>query len=139
MSKDLNRLEKIYRKTDGYCHICHKKLSLKNHGVNGSRGAWHIEHSVPKAKGGTDHLNNLYPACIGCNWNKGTSSTVSARRKNSVSRAPYNRQKKEKIKTQNTTAGAIVGGTIGLVGGPIGVVIGAVIGGALGSDNSPKK
>ena len=139
MAKDIKRLEKIYRKTDGYCHLCHKKLSLKNHGINGAHGAWHIEHSVPKANGGTNHLNNLFPACIGCNLDKGTSSTASARRKNGVSRAPFNKNKKGEIKNQNSATGAIIGGAIGLVGGPIGAAIGAVIGGVIGSDNSPKK
>lgn len=61
---DSNRLKQIYSKTDGYCHLCHRKLILKNYAKGGIKGGWHIEHSRPKANGGTDHLNNLYAACI---------------------------------------------------------------------------
>lgn len=38
MPKDLIRLRKIYDKTDGYCHICHKKLAFSNHGITGAKG-----------------------------------------------------------------------------------------------------
>ncbi|MCB9194855.1 MAG: HNH endonuclease [Flavobacteriales bacterium] len=139
MAKDLIRLRKIYDKTDGYCHICHKKLAFSNHGITGAKGAWHIEHSVPKAKGGTNHMNNLFAACVSCNINKGTLHTKTVRSKNGVSRAPYSRKKKEEIRQGNTVAGAAIGGAIGLLAGPVGAAIGAVIGGALGSENSPKK
>ncbi len=54
------QLNFIYDRTHGCCHICHRKLSFKNYGIHGSRGGWHVEHSIPKAKDGTDHLNNLY-------------------------------------------------------------------------------
>jgi len=139
MAKDLKRLELIYRKTNGYCHICHKKLSLKNHGINGTHGSWHIEHSIPKAKGGTNHLNNLFPACISCNLEKGVSSTKESRLKNGITRAPFNKEKKNKIKSDNTITGMGIGGAIGLIGGPIGVLIGTVLGAVIGNNNSPKK
>lgn len=139
MAKDMNRLKKIYQKTDGYCHICHKKLALTNHGKHGARGAWHIEHSIPKSKGGTDHLNNLFPACISCNLEKGTVHTRTARTRNGATRSPYNKKKKEQIKQNNTATGAVIGGTIGAFGGPVGIVIGAVLGGTIGNSNSPKK
>ena len=139
MAKDLEKLQRIYRKTNGYCHICHKKLSLKNHGVYGARGAWHIEHSKPKAREGTNHINNLFPACIRCNLEKGTMLTKVARQKNGISRAPFSANKKAQMKRQNTTSGVIVGGVIGSAAGPIGIVVGATIGGLIGSENSPKK
>jgi hypothetical protein len=56
------RLRKIFRKTDGFCHICHRKLNFANHGIGGTNGAWHVEHSKAKASGGSDHLNNLFPS-----------------------------------------------------------------------------
>ena len=62
-----DRLERIYRRTDGRCHICRKKLSLVNYGRAGERGAWQIDHSRARVKGGSDHLNNLFPACIPSN------------------------------------------------------------------------
>ena len=70
----------VYEKTDGYCYYCGKRLSLKNHGRFGNRGAWEIDHSNPKSKGGTDYLRNLVPACVACNRNK------SARRGSSYKR-----------------------------------------------------
>ena len=138
MDKNL-RVQKIYDKTDGYCHICHSKLSFANYGNHGTKGAWHIEHSVPKAKGGSDHLNNLYPACITCNLDKGTQHTKTARRQNGTTRAPFSKAKKERIKNGNTTAGVIIGGILGATVGPLGAIVGATVGGYIGNINSPKK
>ena len=132
-------LQKIYEKTNGQCHICYKRLSYSNYGKNGSKGAWHIEHSVPKAKGGTDHLNNLFAACIPCNIEKSTFHTRTARAWKGKSRAPLSKKKVEKIRSENTAAGAIIGGIIGLIGGPTGVAIGAGIGSVIGNQTSPKK
>jgi len=75
MAFSSEQLNQIYNRTSGYCHICHKKLAFKNYGVFGARGAWEVEHSNPQAKGGTNRLNNLYPACITCNRSKGASRT----------------------------------------------------------------
>ncbi len=60
----------VYDKNDGYCYYCGKKLSFANYGEVGARGSWHIDHSRPKAKGGSDYLRNLVPACIDCNLGK---------------------------------------------------------------------
>jgi 5-methylcytosine-specific restriction endonuclease McrA len=136
---DDDKLNKIYDKTDGHCHICHKKLAFTNYGVHGARGAWHVEHSVSKAKGGSDHLNNLYPGCIKCNLEKGTMHTKTARAWNNKSRAPYSAAKKKKIRSNNTVSGAVIGGAAGSIFGPAGTIIGAAIGGAIGNSNSPKK
>lgn len=134
------RLQKIYKKTDGNCHICHKKLNLKNYAINGAIGAWEIEHSIPKAKGGTDNLNNLFPAHIKCNRKKGTLNTKTVRAYHGNSRAPYSKAKKEAIKNDNTTAGAIIGCGLGFAfGGPFGSLVGSFIGGIIGNENSPKK
>jgi HNH endonuclease len=66
-------LRRIYDRTCGYCHLCGKKLSFQNYGRFEKRRAWEIEHSIPRAMGGSDHLNNLYPACIGCNRDESTA------------------------------------------------------------------
>ena len=63
----------VYEKTDGYCNYCGKKLSFKNYGKLGNHGAWEIDHSKPKSKGGTDYLRNLVPACVACNRDKSTT------------------------------------------------------------------
>lgn len=139
MSTDKHLLRKIYAKTDGYCHICHKKLCLQNYGERVLKGSWHIEHSIPKARGGSDHLNNLFAACIDCNIEKATLSSRAARSQYGNTRAPYSKWKKEGIRDDNTTAGALVGGGIGLaVGGPVGGIIGSFIGGLIGNNNSPR-
>lgn len=138
MAKDLHRLKQIFKKTDGRCHICHRKLAFQNHGKTDTKGAWHVEHSIPRAKGGTDHLNNLYAACVGCNHDKGILTSRTARGTCGNSRAPYSKARKEAIKRDNTGTGMIIGGILGLVGGPIGCVIGATVGGIIGNSNSPR-
>lgn len=138
MPKSKERLRAIFHKTDGSCHLCHKRLSFSNHGKSDAKGGWHIEHSTPKAKGGTDHLNNLFAACISCNIEKGVLHTKTIRRRKGVTRAPISKSKRvqmqdEERKEQNAFGGFLVGGSLGLAaGGPIGGAVGAIIGGVLG-------
>ena len=65
------KLELIYQKTDGYCWYCDAKLAFTNHGFECLRGAWEVDHSVPRSRGGTSHMNNLIPVCYYCNREKG--------------------------------------------------------------------
>lgn len=104
MNTDEER-KKIFEKTDGRCHICRKQLAFHNYGKLNGEGIWEIEHSNPRAKGGSDRLVNKYPACVSCNRSKGAGSTRKARAKHDYKRAPYSRKKK--------TEHAITGGTIG--------------------------
>ena len=132
MAYDAEKLERIFGKTNGRCHICRNQLSFNNYGELGSRGAWEVEHSVPRAKGGTDHLNNLYASCVTCNRRKGSSTTKSARAKNGYRSAPLSKKKKVNY--------ALAGGALGILATFLvpphvrvaatvfGVVIGAVIG-----------
>jgi hypothetical protein len=78
-------LSYIYDKNDGYCWYCSKKLAFSNHGMLGERGAWEVDHSVPKSRGGTDYLRNLVPACIDCNRQKGTRMGKSMRASSNTS------------------------------------------------------
>lgn len=96
------QLTKIYERTNGHCHICNKKLSFSNYGKLIGRTPWEVEHSTPKLKGGTDHLNNLYAACPACNRSKGTKSSRSVRMKNGFSKAPLSVDKIEKNKNRNS-------------------------------------
>lgn len=43
----------------GVCWLC------------GSRGATHVDHVIPRSKGGTDDLSNCRAACASCNLRKG--------------------------------------------------------------------
>lgn len=81
----------VFEKSTGECHYCEKELSLYNRDRLG-RGAWEVEHSIARANGGTDHLNNLVAACWTCNVGKGTRTarthhrTVAGKRSARVSR-----------------------------------------------------
>ena len=77
---DNDTVNDVYDKTNGYCYYCEKKISFKNYGSLGEHGAWEIDHSNPKSKGGTDYLRNLVPACVACNRNKGTKRGSSYKR-----------------------------------------------------------
>ena len=122
------QLRAIYDKTDGHCHFCHRKLSRKNYGAGGKRGAWEVEHSRPRARGGTDHGNNLYATCITCNRNKSDYSTRTARRRHGTSRAPFSKEEKGKMRVANTLAGAVIGGLVGSAGAQLGVCSGQLLG-----------
>ena len=133
-------LTRIYKRTSGYCHLCHGKLAFKNYGNSGKRGAWQVEHSVPRSKGGTDHLNNLFPACVDCNQDKSNRTTRTARGWNSKIRAPMSPEKRRQAKNNNGVFGALGGGAVGFaVAGPVGAVFGALAGGHLAASGNPDK
>jgi len=131
------QLKSIFDRTSGYCHICRKQLAFTNYGKKGNRGAWEVEHSKPKAKGGTNHLNNLYAACIPCNRDKGVVTTRTARTHHGTSSAPLSREKRENAKTINAAKGAAIGGFVGSFLGPLGTAAGAALGAKLGYNQNP--
>ncbi len=137
MAFSKKELRKIYDRTNGKCHLCHKKLAFTNYGLMYLKGAWEVEHSNPKSMGGTNRLNNLYPAHISCNRSKNNKSTKSARSKHGKTRAPLSKEKRKIAKTNNTLKGVIIGGLIGSVAGPWGTAVGAAIGGKIGKDKDP--
>lgn len=138
MSCDKGTLKRIYDRTSGYCHVCGKKMSLTNYARPGRKGAWEIEHSVPRAKGGTDHPNNLFGAHIICNREKSDCTTKTARSWHGRTRAPLSRERKKRARASNTVGGAVIGGLIGLVGGPAGVLFGSLVGAGIGNSVKPE-
>lgn len=138
MAYDKKRRDAIFDRTDGRCHICRKQLARKNYGTHGRRGAWEVDHSKPRAKGGSDHLNNLYPACISCNRNKRASDTRTVRSRNGYRAAPLSAQKK----TQNGALGAtlctVAARAILPALGPLGLVGSAALGFWLGVNYEPE-
>jgi len=70
MSYDDETLNYVFDKGRGRCWWCGKKLSWKNYGRSGEKGAWEVDHNNPFSRGGTDYLRNLVPACISCNRSK---------------------------------------------------------------------
>lgn len=132
------RLERIFDRTSGYCHLCSRKLVFCNYAIRGARGAWNVEHSIPRALGGTDHLNNLYPAHIDCNEMKGTNCTKRSRAAHGRTRAPYSVAKRIQKREDNALRkGIITGAAGGAMFGPPGVIIGAFIGAISGYDENP--
>ncbi|MBM3314293.1 HNH endonuclease [candidate division WOR-3 bacterium] len=129
---DRDTLRHIYGRTDGRCHICGDGLCYSNYGTLGARGAWEVEHSVPRAAGGTDRLNNLYAAHIVCNREKGTCATRTARFWHGLSRAPESTAAVTARRDRYTVAGALTLAGLGLFLGPFAAVVGLVAGGALG-------
>ena len=131
-------LDGIFDRTRGKCHICHGRLAFRNYGQRGTRGAWHVDHSVPLARGGTDHRNNLYAACIACNEDKSTATSRTARARNSRTRAPMSSARYAAAQVNSVVCGSAMGAGLGaLIGGPAGAVWGGLIGAALGSDEDP--
>lgn len=131
------QLRAIYDRTTGKCHICHKKLAITNYGRSEERGCWEVEHSRPRAKGGSDHGNNLYAACIPCNRSKQAGSTKAARARNGKSRAPLSREKRSREKSNSALAGAAIGAFGGLPFGPVGVAVGTALGAIIGGSADP--
>jgi 5-methylcytosine-specific restriction endonuclease McrA len=132
------RLEQIFDRTSGYCHICGGKLSFCNYGVFGTRGNWEVEHSIPKCEGGTDHLNNLYAAHISCNRGKRATCTRKAHAQYGRKKAPLNVRKRREAKVRNATAGAFLGSIVGnIIAGPYGLLAGALIGAQEGHNSNP--
>ncbi|MEW8252565.1 MAG: HNH endonuclease [Candidatus Thiodiazotropha endolucinida] len=138
MKADDNKLERIYRRTDGQCHICRKRLCFGNYGAIGKRGAWEIEHSRPRSKGGTDHLNNLYAACISCNRSKGNGTTASARGANGYRTAPLSKQQRSLQTWKWGAAGSLVALFVPPPLRLVAFVAGAAAGALLGHDSEPE-
>ena len=78
--------KKVYIRGNFCCRYCGKKAEIiKNHrGISFKqlittycRDDWRpfeIDHKKPRAKGGTNHINNLITSCAKCNNKKGAKS-----------------------------------------------------------------
>lgn len=131
------QLNTVFDRTDGNCHICGKRMAFSNYGAPGRRQAWEVEHSRPRAHGGTDHVNNLYGAHVSCNREKGTLSSRSARARHGRTRAPRSRVEKGRVQRENTVGGAVVGAALGAAMGPGGWILGGLVGAAIGQEIEP--
>ena len=137
MAYDINA---IYDRSSGYCHICGRKVCFINYGLLGAKGAWEIEHSRPRARGGTNHGNNLYAACMSCNREKSHRwSTRTVRGRNGLNRAPLSGAKRRQAKKQQAAAGAVLFGFAGSAFGPMGAIIGTILGVSIGAKQNPDR
>ena len=133
-----DQVNDIFDRTSGKCHLCHKKLSFKNYARYGERGAWEVEHSVPRACGGSNRLNNLYAACISCNRAKGARTTRSIRLRRGLTRAPMSANTRKAAKRWNALGGGLLGVVPGaMFPGPPSALLGAALGAVLGHDQDP--
>lgn len=133
MRVDEDRRRRTFERTHGRCHICRSALHWGSYGRVGKPGAWEVDHSRPRAKGGTDHGNNLYPACITCNRSKQARSTRSARSGQGYRTAPKSRTARSNAAIGWGLLGSAVGALLvpppfrlvaGLIGAAAGVSIG---------------
>lgn len=138
MIPDSDRRRQIFEKTEGRCHICRRKLTWRNYGVVDAANGWEIEHSRPRAQGGTDRLHNLFPACIPCNRAKGTSGSRAARQKHGFKSAPLSAHRRMKNAWAGGAIGALVARLILAPLGPAGILIGAVAGAVIGKAYEPE-
>jgi 5-methylcytosine-specific restriction endonuclease McrA len=61
--------------TGGSCIYCKVELTRERTEEEPHR-CFHVDHIVPKASGGPDHLSNYVPACHRCNVSKGAKSYI---------------------------------------------------------------
>ena len=132
MAYSKDDLDAIFARTDGLCHICWKGLARVNYGQLERKGAWEVEHSVPRANGGTDRGNNLYPAHIRCNRSKGAGSSRVARAAYGRTKAPISRARKSKARAENVLVYTLLGGIGVALFAPELIVAGAIAGAIAG-------
>ena len=140
MKLDAAALKRVFDRSSGKCHICHKQLAFNNYNQPGTRGAWHVEHSRPRARGGSDRLNNLYPAHIYCNIAKGVTTSRTARKVHGLTRAPLSAKARRTAKVENGVVGGAFGMVVGAaLAGPAGVLLGGLLGSKFGYDQNPDR
>lgn len=133
-------LNRIYDRTSGKCHLCRRRLAFRNYGAYNRLGAWQVEHSRPLAHGGTNHLQNLYCACVACNSQKGTLSTRTVRAWSGISRAPLSRRQRARAKEKAAFVGGVLGASVGAaLGGRDGALFGAVFGALISHSKDPDR
>jgi hypothetical protein len=130
---DDDKLNSIFDRTGGRCHICRRTLAWSNYGRPGARGAWEVDHSVARARGGSDHGNNLFPACVPCNRAKSKRSSRSVRAELGYKRAPLHPGKVSAIRMRRTAAMGVAGAALGAPFGPAAAAIGGVMGAIIGN------
>ena len=68
-----NHRKTLYKKYNGICPECGKKMSLNN--PRAINTYMTIDHIVPKSLGGTNNIGNLRPLCRECNRKRKSDMT----------------------------------------------------------------
>jgi len=63
-----HKRRQILSKTGGHCAYCGDDLTYWKD------IAWHVEHMIPKSRGGSNKLSNLVASCHQCNFSKHTKT-----------------------------------------------------------------
>jgi 5-methylcytosine-specific restriction endonuclease McrA len=132
-------LRSILESTDGRCHLCAKPLREANYAAEGD-GGWEVDHSRAVANGGTDHGNNLRPACRSCNRSKGTRDAAAFRAETGLKRPLLSKSARDKKRAQHGAIGTLVGSVCWVAGpaaGAVGTVVGALVGAAFDPGDEP--
>jgi 5-methylcytosine-specific restriction endonuclease McrA len=129
MSYTKAELRRIWASTAGRCHLSGKCVRLSDYG-----STWEVDHSKPRAKGGSDHGNNLKPATLKANRSKQARSSRAARRDHGLARSPMSKKEQGRRRGNNTAAGLAMGAGAGAaIGGPPGALIGGLLGALFGN------
>lgn len=129
MAYTKDELRRIWKSTDGRCHLTGRRLLLKDYSET-----WEVDHSRPRAKGGSSHGNNLKPALVSANRSKQATGSRAVRRRNGLTRSPMSPGEQGRKRSSNTAGGALVGATTGAaIAGPPGLVVGGILGALLGA------
>lgn len=133
-----NLLKHVFDRTDGRCHICGFGLRFEMYGKGRSRYGWEVDHSVPRALGGSESLRNLLPAHGACNRVKGTRSSHAARRTFGLEKRPLSKAEQGRVRMQRAWFGGVLGTLLFATFGRKAVFLGAVGGAALGYGVDPE-
>lgn len=130
-----DELRSILESTDGRCHLCARALHEEHYAADGD-GGWEVDHSHPVALGGTDHGNNLRPACRRCNRSKGTRDAAAFRSEQGLTSPLLSKRARDKKRAQHGAIGSFIG-LLCWTAGPVAGVLGTALGGLMGAAFDP--
>ncbi|QQE10027.1 HNH endonuclease [Planctomycetota bacterium] len=108
------QLQKIWERTNGKCHLCGAWHTFDTYAQD---DGWEVDHSKPQAKGGSDHMNNLYVACIPCNRSKGDQlSAREVRKSNGLQTIPPSTKEVRRTRKIWVCVGAVCCFALGIFG-----------------------
>lgn len=140
MQFDKKTLARIYRRTSGYCHLCHAKLSLKTTGNQEREACGRLNILCLEPRVAQTISTTFFAACVSCNLDKSNRTTRTDRGWNGKTCAPLNPNRRKEAKFKNGFARAIAYGFAGgAIAGPVGAIVGVVTGACVGSSTNPDR